>query len=67
MIDRFEGRYAVVEMAGSMHNVPKEELPPGVKEGDVLCFKDGRWTMLPGVTAEEKRKIDKLAQDLWGD
>ena len=35
-IDRFEGDFAVVECGDSYFNIPKNSLPEGVAEGDVL-------------------------------
>lgn len=67
IIDRFEGRYAVVEVEGTMRNIAKADLPVGVQEGDVLDFANGRWNLLPDETARIKKKIDKMAQGLWED
>lgn len=67
VIDRFEGDYAVMEIEGRMQNVPWRELPAGVREGDVLDYVDRQWLLQPAATAEVKKKIDKLAEELWED
>lgn len=38
IIDRFEGDWAVLELAGTPFSVPRSVIPPGAKEGDVLRF-----------------------------
>lgn len=39
VIDRFEGKLAVLEVEGKrMWNVPKDFLPPDTAEGDTLEF-----------------------------
>lgn len=37
IIDRFEGNYAVCEdEQGSMHDIPKENIPKGAREGNKI-------------------------------
>ena len=39
IIDRFEGKYAVVELEdGSMENVPRNALPEDAREGDIVTL-----------------------------
>ncbi len=38
VIDRFEGDRAVLEIAGALTDVPRDLLPEGAREGDVLRF-----------------------------
>ena len=41
VIDRIEGDFAVVEIAGRCVDVPLALLPDGCKEGDALVFSRG--------------------------
>jgi len=36
ILDRYEGIFAVIETGNGMINIPRSDLPPGVKEGDIL-------------------------------
>lgn len=67
VIDRFEGDYAVMEIAGRMQNVLRRELPAGSREGDVLAYENGRWCRQIQTTAEFKKNINKMAEKLWED
>lgn len=41
VIDRFEGDYAIVEIAGQRVDVPRALIPVECKEGDALTFVRG--------------------------
>ncbi|AQS59989.1 DUF3006 domain-containing protein [Desulforamulus ferrireducens] len=59
VIDRFEENWAVLEAPhGIMWNVPRQFLPPEVKEGDEVAF---------SFTRVETRSIDnsKLVEELF--
>jgi len=61
IIDRFEGDYAVVEMEDrSTANLPRSLVPPGAKEGDVLLIEIDK-----KATAERKKRIRELMEELW--
>mgnify|MGYP001182008488 CR=1 FL=1 len=61
IIDRFEGEYAVVELPDKTFvNIPKKALPEETKEGDIITI-----TVNKGETEKRKKKIRKLADDLW--
>ena len=62
IIDRFEGDYAVVEIAvGHFAHLPKE-LVPEAKEGDVV-----RITILKDETEKRKKRISNLVNNLFID
>lgn len=60
VVDRFEGKYAVVETSSGMVSIPKTDLPQNLKEGDVLCVVVDETT-----TAQRKAKIKGLMDDLF--
>jgi hypothetical protein len=65
IIDRFEGKKAVVEMySGEIVNIERTELPAEAKEGDVLKI-DKIITIDEEETKKRKRKIDEITKDMW--
>ena len=60
IIDRFEGEYAVIETDSGMINVPRSEIPPSVKEGDVL-----RIIIDTDETASRKERIEGLMDKVF--
>ena len=57
IIDRFEDGFAVIEITDEFVSVPKDELPRGAKEGDVLVCVDGVWTVDEEATKQRKNAI----------
>jgi len=60
IIDRFEGKFAVVETTDGMVNIPKSDLPTGAKEGDVLKI-----VIEEGATKARAERIEKKMNDLF--
>ncbi|WP_173386003.1 DUF3006 domain-containing protein [Ruminococcus flavefaciens] len=54
VVDRFEGGYAVLETGNGTVTVLRSSLPEGVREGDVLTERDGRFT-IDTSTTEQRR------------
>jgi len=66
IIDRFEGKYAVVETESkAMKYIEASLLPPGAKEGDAIVSVEGKWQLDTEETAKLKAEIAKLAEDLF--
>lgn len=66
VIDRFEGKYAVVELEDrKMVNVEVDRLPEGVKEGDCVNFVSGVWVIDRDETKARKERIEKLMGDVF--
>lgn len=62
IIDRFEGNYAVVEMADrTMANLARVLLPEA-KEGDTVEI-----TVCPGEAAPRKQQVETLMKEVWND
>lgn len=62
ILDRFEGKFAVIEHNGRTFNLPRELLPAEAREGDVLQIVvrvDRR------ATAERRKKLETLAGNLF--
>lgn len=68
IVDRFEGDYAVCEQPNSeIIDIPKEKLPKGVKEGDVLTIFGDQVTINSGERKVREERINNLMEDLWED
>lgn len=62
IIDRFEGKWAVVEYGRETFNFPKELLPLDAKVGDAI---DMAVTVNQEETVKLKKRIGKLANKLF--
>ncbi|WP_027626090.1 DUF3006 domain-containing protein [Clostridium lundense] len=68
IIDRFEERYAVVELDNKhMINIEKNKIPLKAKEGDVIIINNENITIDYEETIRMKKEIEELAKDLWED
>ena len=68
IIDRFESVYAVCETEDKEYiNIPKSELPKGIKEADVVCCIDSEWHIDETTTRERKEKIKNKLNSLFVD
>jgi hypothetical protein len=65
-IDRFEGQFAVCEQEDrTMINIPKGNIPPEAKEGDILVIEGESIYIDIARTAERKKRLNRLMDDLW--
>ncbi|MEQ8199805.1 MAG: DUF3006 domain-containing protein [Syntrophomonadaceae bacterium] len=65
IIDRFEGRYAVVEIDGMMKNIRRQSVPPEAREGDVLVMVRRRWQIDREATEKLRREVRRMADEVW--
>jgi len=61
ILDRIEGRKAVVLIGDDALDIAKSLLPDGSKEGDIISF---RLELKDKKTKEEKEKAEKLIKKL---
>lgn len=68
IIDRLEGDLAVCEdEQKQMRSIPTGQLPPGIKEGDVLTeHKDHTFSIDSIATQERRRQMRQKLLDLFG-
>lgn len=64
IIDRFEGRFAVVEIDGMTKNIRRRTLPPEAREGDVLVKGRGRWQVDREATEILRREVEQMARKM---
>jgi hypothetical protein len=62
IIDRFEGDWAVLDHDGTTFNFPRDLLPDGAKEGDVLEL---GLQVNKDATLERRQHIRKLEDELF--
>ena len=55
VIDRFEGDYAVLETEEGMTDIHRGHLPGAAREGDVLIYSCGGWSIDRTATEERRR------------
>jgi hypothetical protein len=61
IIDRFVGDYAVVEFTGRrMVEIPKKDLPAGLKERDAICCDDGVYVFDKQETERVKKETKNV-------
>ncbi|KAB3534469.1 DUF3006 domain-containing protein [Alkaliphilus pronyensis] len=65
IIDRFEGRFAVVEIEGQFKNIERGNLPPHAKEGDVILMDGKRIKIDSEETKKRSSSIKKLMDGLF--
>lgn len=65
IIDRFEGKYAVIEFDGKTEDVLRSDLPAEVKAGDTLIFEEGKVMIDTEDTVSRKEEIDSLMDELF--
>ncbi|MET3317271.1 UNVERIFIED_ORG: hypothetical protein ABIC97_000355 [Peribacillus simplex] len=68
IIDRFEGKIAVVEIdGGDLKDFPKSSLPKGAKVGDMLIIDGDKITISREGTEKLRQEIDDLMDELFED
>ena len=61
-IDRFEGKYAVAECNNNYFNIPKNILPEGIKEGDIINVSVDK-----AETSDKKENLQNRLNKLFGE
>ena len=65
IVDRFEEEYLVLEKeTGETIDIPKEEIPD-VQKGDVVIFKNGKYTVDREETEARKKIIAEKLRKLF--
>jgi Protein of unknown function (DUF3006). len=66
IIDRFEGDYAFVEFDGrEIKDIPRSDIAPGAKEGDVIVLVGGKYRVDQAETQRRKAEIAKMTENMW--
>jgi hypothetical protein len=66
IIDRFEGDFAVVEFPSrKMMDIPKSQMSPEAKEGDVIKLVEDKWQIDQVETLKRKQEDEELTKGLW--
>ncbi|MEK4853914.1 DUF3006 domain-containing protein [Paenibacillus sp. FSL H7-0756] len=65
VIDRFEGKFAVVEFNGETEDILRSELPAEAKIGDTLIFEEDSVTIDKADTTKRKNEIQNLMDEVF--
>ena len=65
IIDRFEMRFAILETDDGMVSVPREQLPPEAKEGDILITNTLASEIDTSATKTRREKMIARTKKLW--
>ncbi len=66
-VDRFEGNMAICEdrETKEMINIKIEDLPSEIKEGSILAYKNGKFTINKEKEQEISERITQKMDNLW--
>lgn len=67
IVDRFEGPFVVIEIGGKCEDIPREQVDPGVKPGDVVELENEKWITNEAATKSAEERIKRLAEEVWED
>ncbi|RKN66026.1 DUF3006 domain-containing protein [Paenibacillus ginsengarvi] len=67
IVERFEGSYAVIEIAGKAQDVPRSAVSFDVKVGDCVILHKGIWVVDREATKKRTLYMKKLIEDVWND
>ena len=69
VVDRFEGNIVVCENreSGEMVNIEEDKLPENIKEGDVLKYKNGQYSIDYEERAAIEERINDKLKNLFND
>lgn len=69
VVDRFEGNFAICENRETKdkREVKIERLPENVKEGSVLRFKDGKYSLDLDEQKKIEKRIEEKMKNIWND
>lgn len=67
IVDRFEGKYAVLEENGEFKNVLRDFICKDVKEGDIVILKENIYYGDPLATEKRKEALLGKFKDMWED
>ncbi|MFC5403128.1 DUF3006 domain-containing protein [Cohnella soli] len=65
VIDRFEEDIAVIEFSGVTRDFARSELPSEARPGDAIVLDNGVIRIDKGGTAERRKEIDRLMDELF--
>ncbi|MFS0780469.1 DUF3006 domain-containing protein [Bacillus sp. 1P06AnD] len=67
IVDSFEGDYMVLEVDGTVKDIPRCEVEASVQVGDVVRQKNGKWYKDEEQTKARQKKIKSLMDSVWED
>lgn len=66
IIDRVEGKYAIVEKEnGDIYKISIENIKGDIKEGDILVNRLEYFEVDKNFTLNRKKDIENITKDMW--
>lgn len=65
IVEGFEGDVCILESDGSTRPVPRSQVDPAVKPGDVVNWDGEKWVPNPKETERRTRQIRDLLEEVW--
>lgn len=69
VVDRFEGDFAICENRENKEKrkIKIKKLPENIKEGSILRFKDGKYSLDLNEQEKIEKRIEEKMRDIWND
>ncbi|MGG6309997.1 DUF3006 domain-containing protein [Paenibacillus macerans] len=65
IVEGFEGDVCILESDGKTRNIPRAQVDPAVKPGDVVEWNGGKWVANLRETERRSRSIRELMEEVW--
>lgn len=64
IVDRIEGAVIILEVDGSYEEIPLEEFPDEISEGDIVTYDNG-YKILKEETEKRREEMENLLKSLF--
>lgn len=65
IVEGFEGELCILESDGKPRNIPRSQVDPSVKPGDVVEWDGEKWIPNLRETERRTRQIRALMEEVW--
>ncbi|WP_068785013.1 DUF3006 domain-containing protein [Paenibacillus phocaensis] len=65
IVEGFEGEVCILESDGHTRSIPRSQVDPSVKPGDVVEWDGGKWVPNRQETERRTRHIRALMEEVW--
>ncbi|WP_339816739.1 DUF3006 domain-containing protein [Paenibacillus sp. FSL R7-0216] len=65
IVEGFEGEVCILESGEKLRNIPRSQVDPSVKPGDVVEWDGEKWVSSKKETERRTRQIHALMEEVW--
>ncbi|MBM6994801.1 DUF3006 domain-containing protein [Paenibacillus sp. DXFW5] len=65
IVEGFEGEVCILESGGNLRNIPRSQVDPSAKPGDVVEWDGEKWVPNKQETERRTRQIHALMEEVW--